>query len=444
MPRFSGLEEIKGGDMCKINSFKVLFLCIFAVGVLLGGSVLPVAAAPSGAPAELKIAFVDYLSGPAAIAGNSGRNAVEWAVDKYNKEGGISGVPIKLVVLDENGGPAKMVTEFRRLVMEEKVNAILGYTSSADVLALAPVSEELKTLTIIAIPGTHRLYEEHKLKYMFRASNSQAADSVMLARYVLKLKPNIKSIAGINEDYAFGRDNWGDFKDAMLALKPDVEVKSVLWTKFQAGEYSAEISRLLAAKPDVIHSSFWAAGLITFLKQAAPRGLFKQSLAVLACGTQIDQYIKKDMPDGLVICPRATASYFIDPDPEKDPMQKEFLEGFRKKSGGLIPCHAAYRNYYVIAGMKAAYEKAISQTGGRWPTTDEVVEAFRGLTWKVPGDQVRMRQDNQAVHDGLVGISKISPKYGFPIMDKEERYPVEKIMPPMGMKTADWMKTLKP
>jgi len=329
-------------------------------------------------------------------------------------------------------------------VMEEKVNAVVGYTSSADVLALAPVAEALKTLTVIAIPGTHRLFEEHKWNYMFRANSSQAADSVMLARYVLKLKPNLKSIAGINEDYAFGRDNWGDFRDAMKALKPDVEIKAELWTKFQSLENSAEISKLLAAKPDVVHSSFWAGGLISFIKQAAPRGLFKQSLGVLACGTQIDQYIKKDMPDGLVICPRARPSYFIIPDPEKDPMQKEFVEGFRKHTNGLIPCHSAYSNYYAIAGMKAAYEKAISQAGGRWPTTEEVITAFRGLTWKMPGGDIHMREDNQATHDGLVGISKFSPKYGFPIMDKVERYPAEKIVPPMGVKTADWIKTLKP
>jgi branched-chain amino acid transport system substrate-binding protein len=434
---------MKGGaEMCKINSFKGLFMSILAVGVWLGGVTLPVDAAPPGAPAEIKIAFVDFLSGPASIAGISGKNGIEWLVDKYNKEGGIKGVPFKLIILDEVGGPAKMVTEFRRLVMEEKVNAVLGYTSSADALALAPVGEELKTLTIFSIPGTHRLTEEHKLHYVFRASNSQAADSVMLAKYVLKLKPNLKSIAGVNEDYAFGRDNWGDFRDAIRAMKPDVEIKAELWTKFQSQENSAEISKLLATKADVIHSSFWAAGLISFMRQAQPRGLFKQSLVVLPCGQQLDQHVKKDMPDGVVTCPRATACYFLDQDLEGNPMEKEFWEGFRKQSGGLNPCHASYRIYYALSGMKTAYEKAIAQKG-RWPTTEEIVKAFKGLTWKVPGDQIHMREDNQAIHDGVVGITKMSEKYGMAVMEKRERFPAKTITPPLGMKTADWLKTLK-
>ena len=47
----------------------------------------------------------------------------------------------------------------------------------------------------------------------------------------------MKTIAGANEDYAWGRDSWDDFKAAMLRLKPDVKVAAELWTKIQAGEY---------------------------------------------------------------------------------------------------------------------------------------------------------------------------------------------------------------
>ena len=46
------------------------------------------AAPPAGAPAELKVGFVDFLSGPAVLFGASGKNTAEWLVDKWNKEGG--------------------------------------------------------------------------------------------------------------------------------------------------------------------------------------------------------------------------------------------------------------------------------------------------------------------------------------------------------------------
>ncbi len=220
-------------SLCSIG----LVVCIIYAAV--------VAAQTKGVPKELKLGFVDFFSGSAAIFGVSGKNAAELLVEKWNKEGGIKGVPVKMVEVDENGGPDKQVTEYRRLVLDEKVDAIVGYTSSANCLAIAPLAEELQTLTVVHICGTRRLTEENKLKYVFRTSNHQVADSVMAARYVLAVKPELKTVAGANEDYAWGRDSWDDFKAALLQLKPDVHIVGEVWTKIQAGEYSAEISKLL-------------------------------------------------------------------------------------------------------------------------------------------------------------------------------------------------------
>ena len=397
-----------------------------------------IAAPPKGAPAELKVAFVDFFSGGAAVFGVSGKGTSEWLVAKWNRAGGIGGVPIKLVLVDEGGGPKKQVSELRRLVLDEKVDAVVGYTSSGNCLAIAPVAEKLKILTVVHVCGTHRLTEDRKLKYVFRTSANQAADSVSLARYALALKPDLKTIAGANEDYAWGRDSWEAFKVAMQQLKPDVKVVTALWTKFQAGEYSAEISRLLAAKPDVIHSSFWGGGLITFVKQAAPRGLFDQSLVVLSTGEQVLQNVGRTMPDGVVAAPRATGGYFVN---ASSAMDKEFVAGVYKHNK-RYPDYPAYRTYMAWSGLKGAYEKAIQQKGS-WPTTEEVITAFEGLTWKTPGGTVTMRSDHQAVHGGMVGVTKYSKKYGFAILDQIKELRPEDITPPLGMKTMDWVRSIK-
>lgn len=427
--------------MRKMSRSGVGWLSLLATALVVLAASLPGAAAPpTGAPTELKLGFVDFLSGPAVLFGASGKNLAEWLVDKWNREGGIRGVKVKLVIVDEAGGPDRVVTEFRRLVLDEKVDAVVGYTSSASCLAVAPVAEELRVLTVIHICGTRRLTEDRSLRYVFRTSNHQAADSVMLARYVLKLKPDVKTIAGANEDYAWGRDSWDDFRGAMLRLKPEVKVSAELWTKIQAGEYSAEISKLLAAKPDVVHSTFWAAGLITFVKQGAPRGLFKDSLVVLSVAEQSLQDLKKELPDGVVVAPRATPGYFLFPDPDKNPLQKEFVEGIKARYG-RYPEYAYHRTYQALAGLKAAYEKAIDQ-GGKWPKTEDVIKAFETLTWQTPYGSITMRSDHQAVHGGMVGLTKFNPKYGFPTMDRVVTLSADEIMPPVGVKSADWISKL--
>ena len=432
--------------MRRCSTFRLPWLCsLLAIGLVALVALAPapaVAATPAGAPAEFKIGHVDFLSGAAATFGVPGRNTAEWLVDKWNKEGGIRGVKVKILFADEAGTPDKVVTEFRRLAVEEKVHAVTGYTSSANCLALRPVAEELKVLTIIHVCGTRRLTEDFKLQYMFRTANTQTADSVMGARYVLSIKPDVKTVAGANEDYAWGRDSWEDFKSALLRFKPDVKFVGDLWTKIQAGEYSAEISKLLALNPDVVHSSFWGGGLITFVKQGAPRGLFKDRLVFLSTGEQVLQDVKRDMPDGVIVQPRSTPGYFLHPDPEKNPLQKEYVEGMKARYG-RYPDYPQYRTYNALAGLKAVYEKAIDQAGGRWPSTEDVIKAFVGLTWEGPLGKITMRADHQGVHGGLIGMTKFNPQYGFATLERVVELPADQIMPPVGVKSPDWIGTLK-
>jgi len=87
----------------------------------------------------------------------------------------------------------------------------------------------------------------------------------------------VKSIAGINQNYAWGQDSWTDFEAAMKALRPGIEVKTSQMTKLMAGQFGAEISSLLASGADVIHSSFWGGDLEGLVLQGAPRGLFSST-----------------------------------------------------------------------------------------------------------------------------------------------------------------------
>ena len=83
------------------------------------------------------------------------------------------------------------------------------------------------------------------------------------------------------------------------------------------------------------------------------------------------------------------------------------------------------------------------RNGGRWPSTEEVVQAFVGLTWQTPYGPVTMRSDHQAVHGAIVGLTKFDPTYGFAIMSHIRAFEAEEIMPPLGVRTHDWLKTLK-
>ena len=50
-----------------------------------------------------------------------------------------------------------------------------------------------------------------------------------------------------------------------------------------------------------------------------------------------------------------------------------------------------------------------------------------------------MRSDHQAIHGGMIGVTKYSEKYGFSLLDQIKELSVSDINPPLGMKTMDWV-----
>jgi branched-chain amino acid transport system substrate-binding protein len=216
-------------------------LAIIAAGLL---SAAVGARAQQAAPV-VKLGIVSFLTGPAASPfGIPGRNAAEVLIDAFNAgkapapydKVGLGGARIDAKYLDEAGSTANQVTEFRNLVQRDGVDAVVGYVSSGNCLAVTPVAEELKTLTVLYDCGTPRIFEEAPRKYVFRVTANATIDSVGAARYVVHAIKNISVFSGLNQNYAWGQDSWRDFVAAMKVLAPQASVDKELFPKLFVGE----------------------------------------------------------------------------------------------------------------------------------------------------------------------------------------------------------------
>jgi branched-chain amino acid transport system substrate-binding protein len=206
---------------------------------------LAASAAQAQAPAqEVKIGVVTFLSGPAASPfGVPARNAAELLIEQFNAGSapapyntkGFGGANARMVLIDEAGSSTAVVTEYRNLVQRDKVDLIVGYISSGNCLAITPVAEELKTVTLLFDCGTPRIFEEGPKNYVFRPVNHATADSVGAALYLKDTKPKVESFAGINQNYAWGQDSWNDFNAAMSQLYPGAKVATSQMPKLFAG-----------------------------------------------------------------------------------------------------------------------------------------------------------------------------------------------------------------
>lgn len=409
-----------------------------------GSVLLPstLSAQPAAKPAEYKVGVTTFLSGPASVFGVPSRKACEMLVEQINAAGGIAGVPVRPIFVDEGPGTDHLVGEFRRLVQSEDVQVMMSAISSGSCLACTPLSQELKKITILWDCGTQRIFEEANYEYAFRTQGYATPEVLAPLLYTLKKKPNIRTMAVINQDYAWGRDSWAIWKAGMDALKPGVRVVAEMFPRFGSTDFSTEITRLLALRPDVVYSTTWGGELVTFLRQAVERRLHERTTFVLPVAEASMQILGRTMPEGHVIGTRGD-HWNNHPAPKDPALFNKFVSDYRQKFNEypIYPCHHIAQ---ALWALKAATEKAVAAKNGGWPSDLELAAAFRGLTFPTPTSTITLREDGQGLEDQIVGLSSFNDRFPFAVPKEMMLYAGAEVSAPVGKISTDWVKTLKP
>jgi branched-chain amino acid transport system substrate-binding protein len=397
---------------------------------------------PANAQNNYRLGIVTFLSGGAAGPfGVPAKNAADIVIEALNagtvpapyNTKGIAGRPIEPVVIDEAGGTAKQVTEYRNLVQRQNVDAVIGYISSGDCIGIAPVAEELKKLTIFFDCGTPRIFEEKSYKYVFRTGPTAVMDSVGAARYLLSVNANVSKVNGINQNYAWGQDSWTDFIKALQKLKPGVQVGTSQMPNLGAGQYSSEISALMVNDAQAIHSSFWGGDMEGLVLQGSARGLFDKQTPILTTGETAMFRIADQIPNGAIIGGRGPYGVFA-PD---NALNTWFRDAYSKRFN-TPPTYPSYKMAQAILGLKAAADKA-QATKKSSPTEAEIIAAFEGLVYDAPSGKVMMTRasGHQAIQEMV--YARYKSVGGKPTLENIVRYPAECVNPPDGITAEQWI-----
>src|SRR6201982_3323512 len=341
---------------------------------------LVAAAAPNRFPRALpqkkplKIGIIAPRSGAAGTAGECGIRAVQWATERLNKNGGIAGRKIELV-FEEETNPKDTIERFRRLILQEKVEAVHGLISTGVSLVVWPVAGEEQALLVMWDGTTQDGVKETmaKPRYVFRSTDNEC-EAVMGSLLAIKyFKGKFKRVAGINPDYSYGRNNWEAFKQILARYGVEAEFVAEQWPKVGTMDLTSHIAALNAAKPDLIFSLMLFADLPVFMKQGHAAGLFNNVKLVLpAAGWQINQLKKEFTPEGIIF--GHNTLYFDHP--QASALQKAFVQDYMDRYKEA-PHWEADRAYFALATYKAGVEAA-QKAGGKWPTQEQVAEARPG------------------------------------------------------------------
>jgi branched-chain amino acid transport system substrate-binding protein len=362
------------------------------------------------------VGILDTYTGPPAVYGQDALNGFKLALSEINKKG-VLGTKIEYTNRDEKFKVDIALSMAKELVMNEKVDILVGTINSGVALAVSDFAKAEKVPFIVWISKTEKITGEKGHRYAF----STAENTYMAGKaggLALSKKPfNKYWIAG--DDYEYGHAiadaAWRNLKQ----LKPSVEMIGQSWWKVGEPDLVPYLTAILAAKPDAVIFATGGASMTNVLKIIKTTGMSEKVPIWIHTATDhsVIRPLGLEAPEGVM----GTMDYhFYHPD---TPQNRAFVKAFQGAYGNPpgFPAFHAFLTAHLIA---KAYEKA-----GKIDR-EKFIDALEGLKVDSPVGEIEMRAcDHQAVLPLYLGTLKKVPQYNFLISSDIVTLPGRDILP---------------
>ncbi|HOV40476.1 MAG TPA: urea ABC transporter substrate-binding protein [Oscillospiraceae bacterium] len=365
----------------------------------------------------VKVGLLHSLTGAMAISEKSVRDAEVLAIEEINAAGGVLGKKIEYVEEDGASEPSTFATKAEKLINSDKVSTVFGCWTSSSRKAVKPVFEEYGAL--LWYPVQYEGMESSpNIIYTGAAPNQQIVPAI---EYLIE--KGYKKFFLLGSDYVFPRT--ANMIISAQVKAAGLEIAGEEYASMDQTDFAAIISKIEAAKPDVIINTLNGTGNVSFFKQMAEKNHSSEDYMTMSFSIAEEEVatIGANILKGHMVC----WNYYQTTDTEKN---KAFVKAYKGKFGEnrvtSDPAEAAYDAVYL---WKAACEKANSFE------VEKVLEAIKGggISFDAPEGKVEINGENhhlaKTVRIGVVDASGlINEVYATP-------KPVE---PDPYLKTYDW------
>ena len=230
-------------------------------------------AAPRGVK-EVKVGQVLPLTGGVAAVGAQMRTGSEIALAEINAEGGIKsldGAKITMVFADSKGTPDGGSAETERLIVQEKVSLMTGAYQSAVTFPATAVAERYRCPWLVNVAAKDEITIGRGFKYVCRDFKTMTMDveEILLAvnafEKALKMAPKTHYILCEGTDW--GRSTAAGVKKLFPAAGKGYEIVGEEIYPPGQSDFTAQILKIKAAKPDMLHLAMYTPDHIVFNKQ---------------------------------------------------------------------------------------------------------------------------------------------------------------------------------
>jgi branched-chain amino acid transport system substrate-binding protein len=189
---------------------------------------LALSASAALAQAPIKIGAFLAITGPASFLGDPEQKTLEMYIEKINAAGGVAGRKIQFISYDSAGDAEKARTFARRLIEQDKVDLIIGGSSTGETMAVVPIVEQAQ-IPFISLAGAVVIVEPVK-KWVFKTPHT---DRMACERIFLDLKGRkLSRLALISGAGGFDRS----MRAECLKVAPTYGIQVVADESYGAGD----------------------------------------------------------------------------------------------------------------------------------------------------------------------------------------------------------------
>jgi urea transport system substrate-binding protein len=328
----------------------------------------------------IKVGILHSLSGTMAISEVSVKDAEMMAIEEINAAGGVLGKKIVPVLEDGASDWPTFAEKARKLIQQDQVATVFGGWTSASRKAMLPVFEELNGLLWYPVQY-EGLEASPNIFYTGATTNQQIVPAVTWL-----LENRGKKFYLLGSDYVFPRTANQIIKEQLKA--EGGELAGEEYTPLGHTDYSTIISKIKAAKPEVVFNTLNGDSNVAFFKQLKDAGISSKDITTLSVSVAEEEIrgIGPEVLQGHL----AAWNYYQTTDTEAN---KKFVQSYKAKFGAdrvtADPIEAGYIAVYLWA---AAVEKAGTTD------VDKVKEAAKGLEFNGPGGKVVIDGENQHIY----------------------------------------------
>ncbi len=336
-------------------------------------------ALPGVGAAQVKIGFINSITGPEAPIGENLTNGVDMAVEDLKKQG----VNVTLVKQDDTGKPQVAMSAMEQLATGDEVAAVVGPYTSANANAVAKLAQQYKVAQVIPAAAKEEITRQgYDWVFRLNAPAHQYAQSLIDAALSFG-KP--KTVAFIYESTDFGTSVATAGKD--YAQKKGLKIVADEAYQKGAPDYRSTLSKIKSQSPDLVFMVSYVADAILLMRQSREVGLKPQAFLGGGAGFDTAQFEgEKDISNLVYSVTQWT--------PESSKPATEFAERYKAKYGKKPTYHAAC----AYAAMMVVGDAAAKAGGDK----NKIREALASGKWSGIMGEVKFQ-----TYDGFTNQNKL-------------------------------------